>query len=183
MIANNNFLVPNATFPIELLAFLLVLGFLAWKVLPPINKAMEERQHKIEHNMSEAEQANKRAQDLEQQQREALEQARVEARALKDAAAKVGDELRRELQKRGEEEYQRLVSKAGVDIESAARKAAEELRGQVAELVVAVVERVLGDGIGQVAQQQLIDRAISDLEAELAAGRLTPLGTSPVAGM
>jgi F-type H+-transporting ATPase subunit b len=165
LIAASNFLVPNSTFVVELLIFLVVLGVLAKWVLPYLNKAIEARQHSIEQTLQDAEETKKRALELEEQQRQALAESRQEARALKEEAARVGDQLRQELQKRGEEEYQRLVARAGADIEASARRAAEELRAQVAGLVVTVVERVLGEGIVLADQKLLIERAITEVES------------------
>jgi F-type H+-transporting ATPase subunit b len=179
LLATTNFLVPNATFVVELVAFLVVLGVLSRKVLPPINQALETRQQKIAREIADAEEAKKRAHELEEQQHQALEEARQQARAMKDEAAKLGEQLRQELQKKGEEEYQRLVVRAGADIEASARKAAEELRGQVAGLVMVVVERVLGEGITLADEQLLIERAIAEVEAQTVPG---PLGSGALAG-
>ena len=50
----NNFLVPNATFFAELVAFLIILGIL-WKyVLPPITRALDDRQEMIRKQAEEA---------------------------------------------------------------------------------------------------------------------------------
>ena len=176
LLATTNFLVPNATFVVELLAFLLVLAFLSKKVFPPINQALEARQQTIARNISDAEEAKKSAHELEEQQRKAVDEARQQARALRDEAAKLGEQLRLELQKKGEEEYQRLVARAGADIEASTRKAAEELRTQVAGLVMVVVERVLGEGITLKDQQLLIERAITDVEAQTVPGSLGAAG-------
>ena len=92
----------------------------------------------------------------------------LEARALKDEAAKIGEQLREELRKQGEEEYRRLVERATVDIDASARRAAEELRAQVAGLVMVVAERVLGEGITIAGQEQLVDRAITEIERQAA---------------
>lgn len=184
VIAASNFLVPNATFGVELLIFLIVLGVLAKWVLPYLNKAIEGRQQAIEHSIGEAEEARRRAHELEDQQRQTLEQGREEAGALKEEAARVGEQLRQDLQKRGEEEYQRLVQRASADIEASARKAAEELKGQVAGLVVTVVERVLGEGVRLADQRRIIDNAIADVEAKAAGstGALPAQGASRSAG-
>jgi F-type H+-transporting ATPase subunit b len=176
LVAASNFLVPNATFVVELLIFLVVLGVLAKWVLPYLNKAIEGRQESIERSIGEAEQARQRAHELEEQQRRALEQSREEARALKEEAGRVGEQLRQELQKKGEEEYQRLVARATSDIEASARKAAEELKGQVAGLVATVVERVLGEGVSLADHHRIIDGAIADVEAQAAGGALAAPG-------
>src|ERR1022692_2277931 len=46
-LATNNFLIPNGTFIVVLLAFLLVLGVIGRYVLPVLNKALTERQAKL----------------------------------------------------------------------------------------------------------------------------------------
>ncbi|HTV11777.1 MAG TPA: F0F1 ATP synthase subunit B [Acidimicrobiales bacterium] len=176
LIASSNFLVPNATFIVELAIFLLVLWILARYVLPPLNRVMGARQQAIERAIEEADDAKKRALEVEEQQRKALEEARQEARAMRDEAAKLGDQLRQELQKRGEDEYQRLVTLASADIEASARKAAEQLRTEVAELVMTVVERVLGAGLTLADQQRLIDQAIAEVESQAASGSVGALG-------
>ena len=183
LLASSNFLVPNDTFVVELVIFLLVLWFLARYVLPPLNRVMEARQATIERNITDAEEAKERAHELEQQQRQELEEARQAARAMRDEAAKLGDQLRQELQHKGEEEYQRLVARAGADIEASTRKAAEQLRGEMAGLVMTVVERVLGEGITLADQARLIAGAIAEVEAQASAGRVgAGLGTTGAAG-
>ena len=176
LVASSNFLVPGPTFVVELVIFLIVLWALNKWVLPPVNRAMEARQQTIERSLAEAEEATKRAHELEEQRERILEQGRAEARALKDEAARVGEQLREQLRKQGEDEYERLVNRASSDIEAATRRAAEELRAQVAGLVVAVVERVLEDGASLVGQGELVDRAISAVEAQAVAGGQGSLG-------
>lgn len=165
LLASSNFLVPNTTFIVELVIFLAVLGVLAKYVLPYLNRALDDRQQAIERNIREADEAKARAQELEEQRAHQLAQGREEARRLREEASKVGEQLRQELQKKGEEDYQRLVARAGADIEASVRRAAEELRAQMSELVVAVVERVLSQGISVSDQQRLVDQAIAEVEA------------------
>ena len=62
-LAASNFLVPNATFVVELIAFLLVLGALRRWVMPPLQKSMNERQRTIDEALTNAEQAKRRADD------------------------------------------------------------------------------------------------------------------------
>jgi F-type H+-transporting ATPase subunit b len=166
VLAVSNFLVPGPTFLVELVAFLGVLGVLAKWVLPPVTRAMEQRQHTIDQALSDAETARRRAQEAEEEYRRVIEQARAEARALRDEASRLGEQARAEMRDRGEEEYRRLVERAGSEIEASARRAGEELRGEVAGLVMAVVEKVLGEGVTLVDHELLIDRAIAELERE-----------------
>ena len=52
-----NFLVPNATFFVELAAFLLLFYLLARFVIPPINRAMTARQEAIRNQFAELDEA------------------------------------------------------------------------------------------------------------------------------
>lgn len=182
MLASSNFLVPNTTFIVELVIFLAVLGVLAKYVLPYLNRALDDRQQAIERNIREADEAKARAQELEEQRAHQLAQGREEARRLREEASKVGEQLRQELQKKGEEDYQRLVARAGADIEASVRRAAEELRAQMSELVVAVVERVLSQGISVSDQQRLVDQAIAEVEALSSAEATASASATGLAG-
>lgn len=182
LVATSNFLVPGPTFFVELAIFLLVLWVLSKYVLPPINRMVETRQKTIERNIADAADAQRRASELEEERKKALEEARHEARSIRDDAAKAGEQLRRDLQGKGEEEYQRLVTRAAAEIEAAKRRAAEELRGQVAGIVITVVEKVLVDGVTLTDQERLVASAIAQVEAQSAAGDLGALA-GPGAGV
>ena len=171
LVASNNFLVPNATFVVELVAFLFVLGVLARYVLPVLNKSLDERQKAIEQGLKDAETAKRRAQEAEDDYNATLERARQEARAIVDEATKQGESARAELRQRAEQEYERLVGRAQADIDAAARRASEELRSQVAGMVLTVVERVIGEGFDSDTHRALIDRSIGQVEAEAGAAR------------
>lgn len=171
LVATNNFLVPGPTFFVELVIFLLVVGILGKWVLPPINRAMEARQEAITRELREADEAKQRAAEMEKQYQAVLDQGRAEAQELKEQAAKVGEQLRQELHQKGEEEYNRLVSRANADIEAAARRAGAELRAQLSSMVMLVVQKVLAEGFTLDNQSQLVDQAIAQVEAQAAAAQ------------
>ncbi len=166
LVASSNFLVPNATFVVELIAFLLVLFVLRRYVLPVINKSMEDRQQTIRQSMEDAETARRRAEEAEAEYARTVEAARHEARAMVDEANRIGEELRADLRQRGEQEYERIISRAQADIDASARRAAEDLRRQVVDIVITVTEKVIGEGFGSDGQRALIDRTIAEVEAE-----------------
>ncbi len=164
-----NFLVPNATFVVELVAFLFVLGFLARYVLPPLNKAMDARQETIRQALADADTAKRKAEEAETEYRETVDRARSEARAIVDEANRAAEALRASRREQGEQEYERIVSRAQTDIDAERRRAAEDVRRDVSGLVMAVVERVIGTGIGAAGQDGLIERTIGEVEAAAAA--------------
>ena len=76
MIASSNFLVPNATLIVEVVAFLIVLGFLGKYVLPVLNKALSERQEQIRTALEAAETARVEAAEAEAERQQTLDEAR-----------------------------------------------------------------------------------------------------------
>ena len=170
MLLASNFLVPNATFVVELIAFLIVLGLLARYVLPRLNSVMEARQQAIRQSLADAETAKHQAEEGAVEYRETLEQARTEARAIVDEANRAAEALRASRREQGEAEYERIVSRAQTDIDAAARRAEEDVRRDVSSLVMEVVERVIGAGFDASGHRDLIDRTIGEVEAESASG-------------
>jgi F0F1-type ATP synthase membrane subunit b/b' len=73
-----------------------------------------------------------------------------------------------------------LVARAAADIDASARRASLELRAQVASLVMAVVERVLSDGLTLADQSSLIDQAIAQVEAQAAAAQAASMPTTGI---
>jgi F-type H+-transporting ATPase subunit b len=165
VLASSNFLVPNLTFVFELIAFLLVVGILGRYVLPRLQTAMADRQAVISQALTDAETAKQRAAEAESEYRRILDEARAKARATVDEAGRLAEQLRADRRAQAEEEYQRTVDRATADIEAATRRASEELRRQSADLVIAVVEKVVA-GLDVDAHRELINRTIAEVEAQ-----------------
>jgi F-type H+-transporting ATPase subunit b len=166
--ATKNFLVPNLTFVFELVAFLIVLAILWRYVLPPLQKALDDRQANIRQGILDSEEAKRRLAQTEADYQQAMDEARVKAREMADEARRIGEQLRDEARRRGEQEAERIVAAARSEIEASVRRATEDLRRDVTGLVVAVVEKVVGEGLDPEAHRGLIDRTISEIEAEAA---------------
>lgn len=171
MLASSNFLVPNATFVVELVAFLVVIGILARYVIPRISTAMGERQNTIRQALVDAETAKQRAAEAEAEYRRILDDARTQARATVDEAGRMAEQLRADRRAAAEEEYQRIIERATADIDAAARRASEELRRQSADLVIAVVEKVV-EGLEGETHRDLINRTIAEVEARSGAAEV-----------
>src|SRR3954447_1495157 len=75
----SNFLVPNGTFFVELLAFAIILWLLAKFVIPPINRAMAARQDAIRKEFADLEEAKADAKAAEEEFRAQIADARHEA--------------------------------------------------------------------------------------------------------
>lgn len=170
MVGSSNFLVPNATFIVELIAFLIVVFVIGRYILPYITKPMEERQATIRQALADAEEAKRRAAEAEEEYKRVIAEARSEARSVVDEAGKLGERVRADRRQQAEEEYERILARAREDIDAQTRRATEELRRSAADLAVTVVEKVIGEGLDTSAQKALIDRTIAEVDSSASAG-------------
>jgi F-type H+-transporting ATPase subunit b len=173
-------LTVNATLIVELIAFLLMVGFLTYvplpflgipkPVFPWIVSIAEARQREI---TAALEAARKEREDAEARLREAeakLADARKTAQQVIDAANKSGELLRADLRAKAEEEAQRIAESARKEIESERDRAIQQVRGEVANLVVSATERVIGETLDEPKHRKLIDKAIEEAAGGLGRG-------------
>jgi len=164
----SNFLVPNGTFIFELIAFLIVLGVIGWKVLPPLNKVLSERQDQIRGEIEAADQAKTDAEQADADRRRELEEARHRAREIVAQANHTADQVTVARQAQAQAEYERIVNSAEAEVTVARQAAVEQITARVGEIVIAAAERVIGREIQASDHQDLINEAIAAVSAEAA---------------
>ena len=162
MIASN-FLVPNGTLIVEIVAFLFVFWFVATKVLPPLRKVLEERQEQIRASLEAAEAARSEADETRAQRQGILDEARTQARELVAAANATAERIKTESTERGQQEHDRLVAAADAEIALARQRAVDEVSGQVGALVLSVAQQVIGREIDAASHRGLIAEAVAAL--------------------
>jgi F-type H+-transporting ATPase subunit b len=164
-IASSNFLVPNGTLIVEVIAFLIVLAFIGKAVLPRVNKMLEERQEEIRASLEAAERARAEADETRAQRQSILDEARAQAREIVSQANRTAERVRLEGEDRGRQEYERMVASATAEITLARQRAVDEVSAQVAGLVLAAARQVVGREIDAAAHRDLIEEAIEALRS------------------
>jgi F-type H+-transporting ATPase subunit b len=170
------FLLPNGTFFIELIVSIILILLIYKYVLPPINKAMEERQEKIRASLEAADQARADAEAADDERRAVLDEARHQAREIVATANRTAEQVRTDAQARGQSEYERIVGNADVEIGLARQRAVEEAASRMGELVMEVVERVIGRELNAEAHRDLIEEAVAALRADTTGGAAAGAG-------
>ena len=153
----------NGTVIVELVTFLIMLAILARYVYPEIVKVAEARQRQIAEQLKEAEEARAAAEQRLKEAEQKLNDARKTAQGVIDAAAKSAEQLRQEMRQKAEEESKRTVEAARKEIEAERDQAVRSVRSEVANLVVAATEKVIGETLDDQKHRQLIDRAIVEV--------------------
>jgi F-type H+-transporting ATPase subunit b len=172
----SNFLVPNATLIVELVAFVIVLGVMKRYILPPLNKALRERQAAIRAEMMAADEAKADAAAADEERRAALEDARHQAREIVAQANRTAEQVSTDATVRGQAEYERLLAAAEADVQLARQRALEEAATRLGELVVDVVERIIGREVDAEAHRDLIAEAVGALAEDHGASDATAAG-------
>ena len=167
MYLDSQLLAINASFWIELVAFLILIGLLARYVYPRIIAAAEERQRQVAAQLEAAEKNRLEAEERLKDAQKQLDAARVNAQEIVAGAGKSAEQLRQELKEKAEEEAKRTVERAKQEIDAERQKAIDSVRSEVATLVVEATERVVGETLDAQKHRKLIDRAIE----EVASGR------------
>ncbi len=165
MLASSNFLIPNRTLIVVVIAFLIVL-FVLWRyVLPVLNKALEERQEQIRQSLEAADAARREADETRAQRQGILDEARRQAREIVAQANATAEQVKADAAARGQAEYDRLVAAAAADIALARQRAVDEVSAQVGALVVSVARQVIGREVDEASHRALIDEAVAALRA------------------
>ena len=161
----SNFLVPNATFLVELLAFGIMLFLLAKYVVPPINRAMTARQEAIREEFSELEEAKKAAHDAEAEFKAQIADARHEAARIREEAREQGAAIIAELREQAQAESSRIVEHAHAQIDADRKTTLASLRAEVGTLATALAERIVGESLQDDERSaRVVDRFLADLE-------------------
>jgi F-type H+-transporting ATPase subunit b len=164
------FLLPNGTFFIELAVSILLILIIGKKVIPPLNAAMEKRQEQIRSSLEAADQARADAAAADDERRTVLEEARHTAREIVAQANRTAEQVRADAQAKGQSEYERILGTAGTEVALARQRAVEEAANQLSEIVMDVVEQVIGREVDAEAHRDLIDEAVRALQADDAGG-------------
>ncbi len=165
VVASSNFLVPNATFIAEFIAFLLILAFIARYILPYVQKAMRERQEIIRKQMEDSEQAKVKLAEAEDQYQRALAEARTEAAQIREGARAEAQRVVEELRAQAHEESSRIIARGEEQLQSQRSQVVRELRGEVGSLAVELSEKIIGQRLADDAQVRgTVDSFLADLE-------------------
>lgn len=168
LLESSIFLLPNGTFFVELILFVIVLGVVAKLILPPIQKTLAERERIVRSSLQAGEEGRSEADRLAAERDGVLARARAEARARYDEAAKATEERRADARRRGEAERERQVAAAAGQLEAERRAAREAAMGDLGSLVLSAASQVLGRPVDPARHRAVLDEVA---EASAPGGR------------
>jgi F-type H+-transporting ATPase subunit b len=161
----SNFLVPNGTFFVELLAFVLMFYLLGKYIIPPINRAMTARQEAIRTQFAELDEAKADARKAEADYKEQLSDAKHEAARIREEAREQGAQIIQEARDKAQVEHDKIVEHAHVQVEADRKAAFSSLRRDVGSLATTLAGKIVGESMDDDERQgRVVERFLADLE-------------------
>jgi F-type H+-transporting ATPase subunit b len=156
---------PNVGIMIwTIVVFAISLLILRKWVYPVIAEALDKRAKTIAGDIDAAEQTRKDADQLLEEYRERLKEARAQSEEIVQRARQTADSHEHESRERGQEILAEAAKRAERDIEAATKRALDDIRREVADLTVMATEKVTRKTLNDSDQRRLVEEALSELD-------------------
>jgi F-type H+-transporting ATPase subunit b len=162
----DNFLIPNGTFFVEVLIFLLILWFLGKKIVPRINTLLEQRQQTIKQQFDDAERAREEAEKAKQEYTEALAETRREISRLREEANEEKAQIIREARETARAEAEAVAEQERARLATERQQVLLSLRNEIGELAFTLADKIVRDSLrDEDRQRKLVEDFISGVGA------------------
>src|SRR5829696_6602344 len=156
-----------------LLVFGITMYVLSKVAFPRIQEALDKRANAIRDSIEEAEKTRKEADEVLQEYRARLREAREQADEIVARARKSADAAKTQAVDEGREKREELLAAARRDIEAETRRSLERIRKEVADLTVVTTEKVTRKTLSGDDQKRLIDEALAEVDFSSLSGNGT----------
>jgi len=153
----------TGTLIVQIIVFLILIGFTMKYIWPPITAALDERAKKIAEGLSAADKAKADLAAANTRVEQQLSAARDDAAKRLADAERLAQQIVEEAKGRAGEEGAKIVAAARAEAEQEAVKAREALREQVAGLAIKGAEQILRREVNAGVHADLLNQ----LKAEL----------------
>ncbi|ALM57580.1 F0F1 ATP synthase subunit B [Staphylococcus equorum] len=154
--------VPWGTSIVTLITFLVLIALLKKFAWGPLKDVMDQREHDINKDIDDAEQAKLNAQKLEEQNKQTLKETQDEVQKIledsKVQARKQHEEIIHEANIRANG----MIETAQNEINSEKERAIADINNQVSELSVLIASKVLQKEISGKDQKELVEKYIKE---------------------
>ena len=149
---------------IGIIAFGLLCYVLMKFVFPQMEKTFAARVDAIEGGIKRAEAAQAEANQLLEQYRAQLSEARTEAARIRDEARADAEGIRQDVLAKAREESDRIIAAGKDQLQAERASIVRELRGEMGTLAVDLAGKIVGESLADEARRKgTVDRFLADL--------------------
>ena len=147
-----------------LIAFLVTLYVLNKVAFPRIAEALDRRRKAIDDSIESAQRTKVEADELLEEYRARLKEAREQADDIVSRARKAAESLQDDSKAQATQQREELMAAARRDIQAETRRSLEEIRKEVANLTVLATEKVTRKSLTGDDQKRLVEEALSEVD-------------------
>lgn len=142
-----------------------ILLFLLWKFgYKPMFKLLEDRKNKIETGLENAALAETKLKEMGEQEKKVMVEAKKEAAKILDEARAMAEESRKRNIDKTKEEIGQLINQEKESMRQEKAEILKSINREVADLVIATVEKVIEEKMSGAKDEELIKKAIGKLK-------------------
>lgn len=137
--------------------------FLKHFLFDRVNKVLEERQKEVTDAFAEAEEASKRAKELEEDYNSKISLAKEESAEIVKQATQKAQVRSDEIISDAKKEASALIEKANSQIEREKKRAVNEIKDEISDIAFSVAQKVIGKQVDKEDNDRLIEDFIKDV--------------------
>jgi F-type H+-transporting ATPase subunit b len=145
---------------ISFIILLIVLRKFAYK---PLVGMMHQREETIKESIEEAKRTRESAEELHEKYKKLIEKARDEAKKIIDEGRTLGEQARKEMVSKANDESAQVVRRAQEQIVFEKERALSELREQIADLSIMAASKVIDRSLKKEDHEKLLEEYISSI--------------------
>lgn len=139
------------------ISFIVLLVLLKKFAYPQILKGLKKREETIQQQLEEARRTKQEAQNLLEEYRQQLAEARSEAQKIINEGKQLGENMRKEILQKAQQESNEIVKRAQEEIELQKQKALLELKEKIADLSLAAASKIMKKSLDPKDHRRLIE--------------------------
>lgn len=144
-----------------LISFFLLLILLAKMAYPHILKGLKKREETIQQQLEEARKTKQMAESLLEDYKRQLAEARSEAQKIINEGKSLGENMRKEIVQKAQEESNQIVKRAQEEIELQKQKAILELQEKIADLSIMAATKIINKSLNTEDNRRLVEEYVS----------------------
>ncbi len=144
-----------------LISFFLLLALLAKLAYPQILKGLKKREETIQQQLEEARRTKQEASALLEEYKQQLAEARAEAQKIINEGKDLGENMRKEIIQKAQQESNLIVKRAQEEIELQKQKAILELQEKIADLSIMAASKIINKSLNLEDHRRMVEEYVS----------------------
>lgn len=156
----------NATVIIQLINFLIMVAVLSFLAYKPILKIMHERESQIINRISNAEHEYENAKNLKEEYFKQLQETKIQAQKILDQAKNQAKELKERFLDESREENLKLIKITKAELLRQKDKMLEDTRKEIIEIAIQCASKIINREINAKDEERFANEYIEQLTIE-----------------